>query len=138
MGRIHYHHGITLFSYIFAVADNGAFPLCESEKICEWGKKKNSTRAYIGSLLSAYVPMSVCRNKSVQLWTQHHVDIYEMDPIVFVPALHMGSLKHLSLITPVTSRSICSLKAALFVCTGFTGETAPKVGNTKLQRRALR
>uniref|UniRef100_A0A8C1GT60 Supervillin a n=1 Tax=Cyprinus carpio TaxID=7962 RepID=A0A8C1GT60_CYPCA len=82
--------------------------------------------------------MSVCRKKSVQLWTQHHVDISEMDTIVFVPALHMGPLKQLSLITPVTSRSICSLKALLsFVCTGFTGETSPKVGNSKLQRRAL-
>ncbi|XDV44489.1 hypothetical protein PO909_012765, partial [Leuciscus waleckii] len=40
--------------------------------------------------------------------------------------------------TSVTSRSICSLKAVLsFVCTGFTGETAPKVDSTKLQRRAL-
>lgn len=98
-----------------------------------------STWAQAVDTLHTDVPMCAYRNKSVQLWTQHHVDVHEMDTIVFVPALHMGPLKHLLLITSVTSRSICSLKAVLsFVCTGFTGETAPKVDSTKLQRRALR
>ncbi len=46
MGRIHYHHGITLFSYIFAVADNGAFPLCESEKNLWMGEKKQHKGIY--------------------------------------------------------------------------------------------